>query len=150
LFQSSLLLGLIDWSDLATRRSPPQPSKPSHTTTPTKAIILPLALHVAHTFLAISAPLKRLESAARSPVYAHFTESITGLVVLRAYHLEAHFLQRLHDDVDRADETHFVLWIANYYMSMRLRLLGATVAGATALAVVLRVGGGERRGWKGR
>lgn len=41
--------------------------------------------------------------------------------------------------MDRADQTHFTLWIANYYMSMRLRLLGASVAGVTALAVVLRV-----------
>lgn len=104
-----------------------------------QAVILPLAFGVARTFLALSTPLKRLESAARSPLYAHFTESIAGLVVLRAYRAEPLFLSRLHHDVDEADRMHFVMWIANYYMSMRLRLLGATVAGVTALAVVLKV-----------
>lgn len=119
-----------------------------------QAVILPLAFGVARTFLALSTPLKRLEAAARSPLYAHFTESIAGLVVLRAYRAEPLFLSRLHHDVDEADRMHFVMWIANYYMSMRLRLLGATVAGVTALAVVLKVRGcvavsGEPRaeGW---
>ena len=106
---------------------------------PKQAIILPLAFHIALTFLALSTPLKRLEAATRSPVYQHFSEACTGLLVLRAYHAEAAFLARLHDDVDKADQTHFTLWISNYYMSMRLRMLGATVAGVTALAVVLRV-----------
>ncbi len=98
-------------------RRRPQPSPltnpltpPKHKQTHTQAVILPLAFHVAHTFLALSTPLKRLEAAARSPVYAHFTEAAAGLVVLRAYRAEAQFLARLHDDIDRADQTHFILW----------------------------------------
>lgn len=121
-----------------TRHPTPQNNPKRHPPT-TQAIILPLAFSIASTFIALSTPLKRLESASRSPLYQHFTESVAGLVVLRAYQTESLFLTRLHHDVDEADRMHFVMWIANYYMSMRLRLLGATVAGVTALAVVLKV-----------
>lgn len=34
--------------------------------------------------------------------------------------------------------SHYYLWMANYWMSTRLRLLGAVVSGLTALTVVLQ------------
>lgn len=106
------------------------------------AIALPLSLRIAYAFLSLSQPLKRHEAAARSPVYSHFAEAVAGIVVIRAYQREPLFLARLHADLDEANRAHLYLWLSNYYMSMRLRLLGAAVAGATALAVTLQAAQG--------
>jgi hypothetical protein len=60
--------------------------------------------------------------------------------VLRAYHVEGSFLEQLHEDVDMSNRMHYYLWISNYWMATRLRLLGALVCGVTALVIVLQAG----------
>jgi ATP-binding cassette subfamily C (CFTR/MRP) protein 1 len=44
--------------------------------------------------------LKRLESIARSPVYSHFNESISGAVSIRAYNVKQNFINDLQNHID--------------------------------------------------
>ena len=51
-------------------------------------------------YLWTSRQLKRLESIARSPIYSHFNESISGAVSIRAYNVENVFIDELQNRCD--------------------------------------------------
>jgi len=58
------------------------------------ALILPLSLvyyWVQRYYLRTSRELKRLDSVSRSPIYAHFQESLGGITTIRAYRQQARF-----------------------------------------------------------
>lgn len=42
-------------------------------------------------YIPTSRELQRLESVTRSPIYAHFSETLNGIVTVRAFRLGAHF-----------------------------------------------------------
>ena len=108
--------------------------------------VLAVAFSVALRYLSIARDLKRIDSTTKSPVYALFNESLNGLATLRAFtgafgRFSGDF-QRL---VDRTNSAELHLFALSYWLSVRLNTLGATVAGATAVALYARAassGGG--------
>lgn len=60
------------------------------------ALIVPLAgiyYWVQRYYLRTSRELKRLDSVSRSPIYAHFQESLGGITTIRAYRQQQRFAQ---------------------------------------------------------
>jgi len=60
------------------------------------ALIIPLAAiyyWVQRYYLRTSRELKRLDSVSRSPIYAHFQESLGGITTIRAYRQQSRFAQ---------------------------------------------------------
>ena len=58
------------------------------------ALIVPLGalyLYIQRYYLRTSRELKRLDSISRSPIYAHFQESLGGITTIRAYHQQQKF-----------------------------------------------------------
>lgn len=58
------------------------------------ALIVPLAAiyyWVQRYYLRTSRELKRLDSVSRSPIYAHFQESLGGITTIRAYQQQQRF-----------------------------------------------------------
>ncbi|MBC7458964.1 MAG: ATP-binding cassette domain-containing protein, partial [Bdellovibrionaceae bacterium] len=84
----------------------------------------------------VAREVKRLDSLARSPRYAHFKETLQGLVVIRAFkkqnYFDQEFLQKLHKST-QAFYTHLMV---NRWFSTRLPIIGAVISTITVLAIV--------------
>jgi ATP-binding cassette subfamily C (CFTR/MRP) protein 1 len=90
-------------------------------------------------YLHTSRRLKRLEAVNRSPLYAHFSESVNGVTTIRAYSAEDRFISVSQGHVDKLNRTHLYLWVANYWLTNRLRLIGALVCGLVGAFLVADV-----------
>lgn len=65
-------------------------------TPPFVALVIPLGclyLYIQRYYLRTSRELKRLDSVSRSPVYAHFQESLGGISTIRAYQQQSRFIE---------------------------------------------------------
>ncbi|EEC47522.1 predicted protein [Phaeodactylum tricornutum CCAP 1055/1] len=98
--------------------------------------ILPLGLvyfRVLNYFRNVSRETKRLESISRSPVYAHFSETLGGLSTIRAYGQSIRFMEDFEGKVDYNTRAYYSNKTADRWLSVRLELIGATIAGLAAV-----------------
>ncbi|KAL4457987.1 hypothetical protein ABPG75_012852 [Micractinium tetrahymenae] len=82
--------------------------------------------------------LQRLDAVSRSPIYAHFSESLSGVETIRAYRLAEHFALSSDAKVDANHRAYFTARMANEWLSMRLDCIGACVVLGTALLAIIR------------
>jgi len=85
------------------------------------ALILPLSLvyyWVQRYYLRTSRELKRLDSVSRSPIYAHFQESIGGITTIRAYRQQARFALENEWRVDANLRAYFPSINSNRFVSL--------------------------------
>jgi ABC-type multidrug transport system fused ATPase/permease subunit len=98
--------------------------------------ILPLGFvyfRVLNYFRNVSRETKRLESISRSPVYAHFSETLGGLSTIRAYGQSIRFMEDFEGKVDYNTRAYYSNKTADRWLSVRLELIGATIAGLAAV-----------------
>ena len=94
------------------------------------ALIIPLALvyyWVQRYYLRTSRELKRLDSVSRSPIYAHFQESLGGITTIRAYRQEDRFALENEWRVDANLRAYFPSINANRYAFLLGESLGYTL-----------------------
>ncbi|KAJ8331529.1 Transporter of the ATP-binding cassette (ABC) [Batrachochytrium dendrobatidis] len=116
-------------------------------TPPFLIIVLPvvfLYLVVARMYLNTSRELKRLESVSRSPIYAQFSETLTGVSTIRAYGAEDRFSTDNNEKVDLNHRSFFFIWAANRWLCLRTELISAAVVLFAGLAVIF---GNIGAGW---
>ncbi|XMA08741.1 hypothetical protein WAI453_001532 [Rhynchosporium graminicola] len=111
------------------------------TTTPAfVAFIVPLAAvyyWVQRYYLRTSRELKRLDSVSRSPIYAHFQESLGGITTIRAYRQQERFAQENEWRVDANLRAYFPSINANRWLAVRLEFLGSIIiVSAAGFAIV--------------
>jgi ABC-type multidrug transport system fused ATPase/permease subunit len=99
------------------------------------APIMTLYAVVHSYFRPTSRELKRLDSISRSPLYAHFSESLTGLGTIRAYRQEEQFETGNRFRLDDQGRHYFALTCASRWLSMRLELLGALIVLVAAVTL---------------
>ncbi|PHH83725.1 hypothetical protein CDD82_3799 [Ophiocordyceps australis] len=104
------------------------------------ALIIPLGLTyywIQRYYLRTSRELKRLDSVSRSPIYAHFQESLGGVSTIRAYRQQERFELENEWRVDANLRAYFPSISANRWLAVRLEFIGAIVIlGAAGFAVV--------------
>ncbi|KAH7052510.1 hypothetical protein BKA57DRAFT_533718 [Linnemannia elongata] len=90
-------------------------------------------------YIASSRSLKRIDSVSRSPIYQHFSETLTGVSTIRAMNVGPRFI------LDNAEKTNvsanawFTFIMSNRWLQIRLEALGATIVlGAGLFAVLSR------------
>jgi ABC-type multidrug transport system fused ATPase/permease subunit len=83
--------------------------------------------------------IKRLDSLARSPRYAHFKETLMGLTVIRGFRKEDWFIENFKRRLFYSQQTFYNHYILNRWFSVRVPILGGAIAGTTALFLTLAV-----------
>lgn len=84
-----------------------------------------------------SLELKRLDSISKSPIYAHFSETLGGLSTLRAYSKEKQSRLENMKVIDINQRAFFTWLVANRWFSMYLELVGSVLIFATGVFGVL-------------
>lgn len=82
--------------------------------------------------------MQRLDAVSRSPIYAHFSESLAGVETIRAYRLKSSFAISSDKKVDVNHRAYFTLKMANEWLAMRLDIIGATIVFLTAILAITR------------
>ncbi|XP_060624168.2 ATP-binding cassette sub-family C member 2 [Anolis sagrei] len=108
--------------------------------TPYFAIIMvPLGLiyyFVQQFYVSTSRQLRRLDSVTRSPIYSHFSETVSGLSVIRAYGHQERFLQHNEKIVDINQKSVYSWIVSNRWLAVRLEFVGNLVVFFAALLAV--------------
>ncbi|KAI8821981.1 ABC transporter type 1, transmembrane domain-containing protein [Fimicolochytrium jonesii] len=101
--------------------------------------LIPIALiyrSVARLYLSTSRELKRYDSVTRSPIYSHFSETITGAPTIRAYGAEQRFTEEIYARIDQNHRPFFYLWVSNRWLGIRIDFVGAAVSFSSAAAIL--------------
>ncbi|KAM7382140.1 hypothetical protein PAMA_012825 [Pampus argenteus] len=109
-------------------------------TTPIFAVVIaPLAfiyVFVQRFYVATSRQLKRLESVSRSPIYSHFSETITGCSVIRAYGRHSAFVLMSDMKVDENQKSYYPGIVSNRWLGVRIEFIGNCIVLFAALFAV--------------
>lgn len=100
--------------------------------------------YVAKRYLMASRELKRIESVTRSPIYAQFSETLTGVATIRAYGAGSRFSAVNRQNVDVNHQSFFFIWAANRWLCFRTDVLSAFVVLCSGIAVIAS---GVESGW---
>ncbi|GAB1197901.1 hypothetical protein APSETT444_007206 [Aspergillus pseudonomiae] len=94
-------------------------------------------------YLRTSRELKRLDSVTRSPIYAHFQESLGGISTIRAYKQENRFTLENEWRMDENLRAYFPSISANRWLAVRLEFIGSIIILASAGLSVIAVATGS-------
>ncbi|KAI8372497.1 hypothetical protein BD560DRAFT_446485 [Blakeslea trispora] len=90
-------------------------------------------------YLRISRELKRLNSVSRSPIYSHFTESLSGIVTIRAYGVQEEFMRTVCDKIDHYIAPFYLVWMSNRWLYARVEFCGAFVTLFTGVFLIINI-----------
>ena len=105
-------------------------------------LVLPLGVvYVVYQkyYLRTSRELKRLDSVSRSPIYAHFQESLGGVSTIRAYRQQERFARENEWRMDANLRAYFPSVSSNRWLAVRLEFLGSVIIFAAAVFAIISV-----------
>ncbi|KAJ3059383.1 hypothetical protein HDU98_004633, partial [Podochytrium sp. JEL0797] len=90
-------------------------------------------------YLSTSRELKRLDSTSRSPIYAHFQETLTGVSTIRAYQQSPRFITTNEYRVDFNMKAYYPSVSSNRWLAVRLEFIGSLIVFGSAMFAVVSV-----------
>lgn len=102
-------------------------------------LILPILFiyyNIQNAYRRVAREVKRLDSLARSPRYAHFKETLIGLSVIRAFNQTPWSMRQFYSKLKYSTEMSRTQYMVNRWFSTRLPLIGAGISASTGLMVV--------------
>ncbi|KAI8911120.1 P-loop containing nucleoside triphosphate hydrolase protein [Gorgonomyces haynaldii] len=90
-------------------------------------------------YISTSRELKRLDSTSRSPIYAHFQETLYGVSTIRAYAQEGRFTEKNEDRIDFNQKAYYPSVSANRWLAVRLELIGSLIVFCSGMVGVLSI-----------
>ncbi|KAL7039873.1 hypothetical protein ACKWTF_000156 [Chironomus riparius] len=88
-------------------------------------------------YIETSRQIRRLESLTRSPVLAHFSETISGQSVIRAYGEQKRFISESDSKIDFHQGIAYHGFVAHRWLQLRLEIIGSLVIFFSALFAIL-------------
>lgn len=102
--------------------------------------IIPLGIlyiYYQQYYLRTSRELRRLDSTTRSPIYAHFQESLGGLSTIRGYNQQRRFIHINQSRMDNNMSAYYPSVNANRWLAYRLEFIGTIIIfGAASLSII--------------
>ncbi|KAL0031798.1 hypothetical protein WJX79_007928 [Trebouxia sp. C0005] len=80
--------------------------------------------------------LQRCDATSRSPVYAHFSESLTGVETIRAFAYQEKFASKSDSQIDYNHRAYWTLKTADQWLSLRLDFIGSMLILLTAILAI--------------
>ena len=74
-------------------------------------------------YVATSRQLKRIDSVKRSPIYAHFSETISGVSTIRAYNREDAFVDKADVLVDGNNMAYYPTIVSNRFVFIHMHFI---------------------------
>ena len=84
-----------------------------------------------------SREVKRMDSISRSPLFAHFSETLTGLSTIRAYHREPVFIAGNEQRVDGNMRAYYLTVVLQRWIGLRLETLASALVFCSAAVIVV-------------
>ena len=116
-------------------------------TAATKGTFAPIAIPIVLVYYYISkyyrktsTELKRLESVSKSPIFALFSEALTGASTIRAYGQETRIVGTSDGQYNNNTSTLMLLQLSYEWLSIRLDMTSAVISFTVALYAVLSLG----------
>ncbi|KAI9090798.1 P-loop containing nucleoside triphosphate hydrolase protein [Phlyctochytrium arcticum] len=98
-----------------------------------------LYYHFQRFYLSTSRELKRLDSTTRSPIYAHFSETLGGVSTIRAFKQELRFMYTNEQKVDNNMRAYYPSISSNRWLAVRLEFIGSLIVFGSALFTVITI-----------
>ncbi|KAI3362535.1 hypothetical protein L3Q82_012837, partial [Scortum barcoo] len=105
----------------------------------TGLFLLPLTcvyIFIQSFYVASSCQLRRLEAVSRSPIYSHFSETVQGASVIRAFGEQRRFILQANRRIDNNQEAYFPRFVATRWLAVNLEFLGNLLVLAAAILSV--------------
>lgn len=109
-------------------------------------LIIPLAfayIFLQRYYLMTKRELKRLDSTSRSPIFAHFQETLDGITTIRAYGQQERFCMETHSYLDANMRAYFPSITANRWLGVRVEFIGSIIIFSAASFAVASVSMGS-------
>lgn len=100
------------------------------------AILLLASLWLSIMYLKAARQVKRLESVSRTPILEQFTSSLVGLTTIRAFDRSRNYLDIMFDRIDRYSKVSWTLWLLNWWLQLRINVLGTIFSTTVAFLIV--------------
>lgn len=103
-------------------------------------IVIPLGIiyvSIQVFYVSTSRQLRRLDSVTRSPIYSHFSETVLGLPVIRAFEHQKRFKKQNEVGIDTNQKCVFSWIVSNRWLAIRLELTGNLIIFFSALLLVI-------------
>ncbi|KAJ3280788.1 hypothetical protein HDU79_011375 [Rhizoclosmatium sp. JEL0117] len=104
--------------------------------------VIPLSLlyiYFQRYYLSTSRELKRLDSTSRSPIYAHFQETLAGVGTIRAYSQCPRFITTNEYRVDYNMKAYYPSVSSNRWLAVRLEFIGSLIVFGSAMFAVVSI-----------
>ncbi|XP_072031469.1 ATP-binding cassette sub-family C member 9-like [Amphiura filiformis] len=100
--------------------------------------IVAINIVIAVYFIRSSRELQRLDSVTRSPVFAHFSETLGGLTTLRAYREQKRFFGTLLKRIDTNNTAFLYLQAAYGWLGLQMSICGGFIVLFVGLTTILQ------------
>ena len=93
-------------------------------------------LSITNYYRTVARELKRLDSLSRSPIFAHFSETLGGLPVIRSFLRQRLYRRQNEVKLDDNVSAYYAMKSVDRWLSVRLEVLGNTIVFISALLAV--------------